>query len=569
MGKTLNPFALELLGSEFGFFDTAPLVAMAKQGVDFGAAGLPGGLRPVGADRGTAVQWDRFRTSMLPDMLASGQARCVTDPADISRTIIHPIAIEDKAKPPPGKPQKSRMIHNLAGRLWDPVSRRRYPSFNDATPFGDLPSVPLTKVAEVVSVIVLLARAGYRDSLHGATIDLQAAYYQVALHVSQLLLLGFLFDGVVYVVTGLPFGSKASPSIFCRFVNLVWYVLRRLRIMIFWYIDDACVLGATKVHADRSLSITYTILDFCGFTVNKGKSMAESERVIAYLGVVIDLNEWVIRIQPKSIDKLRFVIGSLLERRAWPTYRLRPILDSLVGLLNFLEVVIHALRPFKHWVIGLRRAASKHEVFTLNDTHLDLLQSILQLGLTRNESPIWCREDELARLHAHETATDACEEGFGGWGRSPDGEIVYFYGEWRDLVGLPEALIISDKEFLTHAMAVDLLLPHVVPGARAVDLAIDNQNAMSWVNHLRCQMFEGNGATQQRFHFLRCYWLMCATKNLAVTATYIHTLANRWADCLSRPAKVQDFVADLELLQLRSRRIPVSAQWFQRWTQLG
>ena len=69
-------------------------------------------------------------------------------------------------------------------------------------------------MTEVVATIVLLARAGHRDTIHGATIDLQAAYYQVALHASQLLLLGFLFDGLVYVVTGLPFGSKASPSIF-------------------------------------------------------------------------------------------------------------------------------------------------------------------------------------------------------------------------------------------------------------------------------------------------------------------------------------------------------------------
>ena len=206
-------------------------------------------------------------------------------------------------------------------------------------------------------------------------------------------------------------------------------------------------------------------------------------------------------------------------------------------------------------------------MFTLNDTHLDLLQSILVLGLSRNESPIWCREDELARLHAHETATDACEEGFGGWGRTLDGEVVYFYGEWRDLMGLPGDLIISDKEFLTHAMAVDLLLPHVIPGAKAVDMAIDNQNALGWINHLRCHMYEGNLATQQRFHFLRCYWLMCATRNLVVSTTYIHTLANRWADCLSRPVKVSEFLADIERLQLRSRRIRVDPAWFARWTR--
>ena len=227
-GSTLNPFGLERVGQAFGFFDTEPLVRLAKKGVDFGAAGLPPGLRPVGSDCGSAEQWARFGSSMLPDMLALGQARLVTDPIAAAKVIVHPVAIVDKAKPPPGKPQKSRMIHNLAGRLWDPVSRLRFPSFNDATPHKDLPSVPLAQVSDVVAALVLLSREGFRETVHGATVDLQAAYYQVALHVSKLLLLGFMFEGLVYVVTGLPFGSKASPSIFCRFVNLVWFALRSL-----------------------------------------------------------------------------------------------------------------------------------------------------------------------------------------------------------------------------------------------------------------------------------------------------------------------------------------------------
>ncbi len=77
-----------------------------------------------------------------------------------------------------------------------------------------------------------------------------------------------------------------------------------------------------------------------------------------------------------------------------------------------MEVVIHALRPFKHWVIGLWRAAAKSKVFTLNVTHLDLLQSIfLQLGLSLNEFPIWCPEDEQMPVRRASGAGDGLLKG--------------------------------------------------------------------------------------------------------------------------------------------------------------
>ena len=186
-GKTLNPFGLAEVGRAFGFFDTVPLVELAQKGVDFGARDLRPGLRPAGADHGSPEQWDRFRRDLLPEMLAAGQARGVFGKADAEAAIVHPVAIVDKAKPKPGQPQKSRMIHNLAGRLRDPVTGKRFPSFNDSTPYTELPSVPLARVSDVVAALVMLAALGFQDSVHGGTIDLKAAYYQVAIHVSQFL----------------------------------------------------------------------------------------------------------------------------------------------------------------------------------------------------------------------------------------------------------------------------------------------------------------------------------------------------------------------------------------------
>ena len=87
--RTLNPFGLQALGRAFGYFDTPSLVEMARKGVDFGASGLVAGLRPAGRDQGTPEQWERFGSSMLPDMLTQGQAKRVWDPGEAARVIGH------------------------------------------------------------------------------------------------------------------------------------------------------------------------------------------------------------------------------------------------------------------------------------------------------------------------------------------------------------------------------------------------------------------------------------------------------------------------------------------------
>jgi hypothetical protein len=347
--------------------------------------------------------------------------------------------------------------------------------------------------------------------------------------------------------------------------NLVWFALRALRVMIFWYIDDACVLGPTLEATNRSLAVVFGLLSFCGFRVNQAKSMRTGARRFSYLGLDFDLEAWFVRVQKKSVDKLVGLVERLRERTLWPCYRLRPILDSLIGLINFMEVVIQALRPLKHWLIGVRRAANRHEVFTLSATHRELLSLLGHIATSRNESPIWDREAELRKLHPHGVSTDACENGFGGWGRTSDGEVVFFHGLWSDLADLPEDLIIADKELIAHAMAVELLVPEVTPGTRAIDVQIDNKNAMGWVNHLRCHMSEGNHASFRRFRLLRSYFLMCSRLGLSVSASYVNTKLNVWADWLSRPDQVSAFYADVAASQCSVRRVSVPPGWFTAW----
>ena len=232
--STLNPFAFQYLGSLFGFFDTANLVRLIKEHVRFAPVGLPGGLSGRQSSVGTVDGVVYMRNVLLPQMLRDHQVRKATG-GELRKVIVHPIFMEPKSKQ-----GTFRMIHNLSAALFGQGTR--WPSFNAATPHHLLPKVGLCKVREILETLALLDALGYRGRIRGATIDLKAAYYSVRVHISDVLRMGFLFDGVVYVANGLPFGAKASPATFCRFVNLVWFVLLSLRIMNFWYMDDGLVL---------------------------------------------------------------------------------------------------------------------------------------------------------------------------------------------------------------------------------------------------------------------------------------------------------------------------------------
>ena len=84
---------------------------------------------------------------------------------------------------------------------------------------------------------------GFQDTIHLTSVDLEAAYYQVPLAQGQSKFLGFIFDGNIYQGLGLPFGSKASPSIFVRIMNLLWRFLAFLHVLCFWYMDDSIIIG--------------------------------------------------------------------------------------------------------------------------------------------------------------------------------------------------------------------------------------------------------------------------------------------------------------------------------------
>jgi hypothetical protein len=210
--SNLNPFGIALLARLLNWFDGPALVRMVFRGVCFLASGLVAGSRPAWANRFTDDSagnsaTDYFASTLLPKMLRKGHCRRAL-PEEIPQCIVHTISLIPKSVV-----GTFRMIHDLTCTLVAPDGSRGV-SFNEATPHLFLPKTRLATIAGVLEVLSMLEKMGFRATVHLASVDLEAAYYQVHLAPGEAIKLGFLHDGTVYLFLGLPFGSKGSPSIF-------------------------------------------------------------------------------------------------------------------------------------------------------------------------------------------------------------------------------------------------------------------------------------------------------------------------------------------------------------------
>ena len=80
-----------------------------------------------------------------------------------------------------------------------------------------------------------------------------------------------------------------------------------------------------------------------GVDTNQAKSMAAPASTATSLGFVFDVEAWSVSIKPSTIAKTQEAIKTLLARGPtfrWPAGSLVRLLESLAGLLGFIEHVI-------------------------------------------------------------------------------------------------------------------------------------------------------------------------------------------------------------------------------------
>jgi hypothetical protein len=471
-----HPLAMRFMADQLGgYFDARLILDMLTNGVHWrlkseqrlrGARGFQGAI-------GDEDACGYLREVLLPKALAEGKLHTVVDPVVKARCIYSPIFLVEKSNREVGSGRRQyRICQNLSAplRLKDGSMSA---SMNDNTPLEDLPSVPLGTASRIIAKLVysriLAEELGHsHKDIRLVAIDLTDAYYQWLVDGGQQECVAFEFDGDCYTHNGLPFGSCLSPSCFCRFMHLVWCFLEQVGyILCNWYMDDGLIISITPARAARDHAEVLRVLAWMGVDTNQAKSMAAPASTAISLGFVFDVEAWSVSIKPSTIAKTQEAIKSLLARGPtfrWPAGSLVRLLESLAGLLCFIEHVILSVGPVKRHVLDLLHGARRETHFSIGFDACWQLEKASRWLLERNSAPIRLAEVELRNAPNHRLHTDAsggADAGFGAWVVGHDGTLFALRGRWSDLVALPADLVIADMELLVILMALQLLLPKV------------------------------------------------------------------------------------------------------------
>ena len=152
-----------------------------------------------------------------------------------------------------------------------------------------------------------------RDSLRRddwlTSIDLKDAYFHVPVHSSSQPFLRFLWRGVVYQFRCLCFGLSTAPHVFTRVFQSVSLLAHRAGIRLFRYLDDWLIATSSR---QSSIDATRWVLDLClelGLLVNFSKSDLQPARSLVYLGMILDMEQFVVSPTPARLCKFAGVLG--------------------------------------------------------------------------------------------------------------------------------------------------------------------------------------------------------------------------------------------------------------------
>lgn len=125
-----------------------------------------------------------------------------------------------------------------------------------------------------------------QDSVVFSTLDLENGFFHVPIKERSKKYTGFVVKDGQYEFNRVPFGLYNSPSVFQRFINVVFRPLEKQGIML-TYLDDIVVLGKTNEEAMVNLGKVLDEASQNGLQI-KWKKCQFLQRKIKYLGYVVE-----------------------------------------------------------------------------------------------------------------------------------------------------------------------------------------------------------------------------------------------------------------------------------------
>ena len=338
----------------------------------------------------------------------------------------------------------------------------------------------------------------------GAKIDLKDAYFHMAVDPALRPYLRMKIEQDLWEFQGACFGLNVLPYLFTRLIKPLEKIWRSQGILIFVYLDDILLLGASKKQVEKHLDVVTTTLLSAGFKINLKKSYLAPSQEIVHLGYILKLGEGRL-VVPPTLKSIRKEVGKLVTKTSMSCRKMASILGQVRAYLTALpclRVLTDELMAFTHqhtqgwdsiWPIPTRVRDQAREL-------KEFLSSDEGLPFTQNPSRL---------LHS-----DSSTHAWGGIDET--GGVIQEF--WRDAQGLH----INIKEL---SAAISTVRSFAKPG-ETVTIKVDNTVALSYLQ-------KQGGRKINLNRLIKPFLLWCRLNKVQVRAEWVPTTEQK-ADSISR-----------------------------------
>ena len=279
-----------------------------------------------------------------------------------------------------------------------------------------------------------------------AKVDIKSAYRHIPIHPRSQRATGlqwrftdgeecFLYDAKM------PFGARASPTIFHRISQAVKRMMqRRGHDLIVAYQDDFLVIGESYDQCLEAWLALINLLLRLGFEINFKKLVAPTTCLV-FLGVQLDSIACELTLPADKLVKIRDNVSSFLHMKRATKRQLQ----SLAGSLNFAAKVVRGGRSFLRRILNsiqqLRRPSHKARLDGAVRGDIVWWHSFLEQF---NGVAAFVDERPITPI-----LTDACKASGGAF---CDGD--FFYLNWEKDYPVMAGMHINYKETMTAVLAV-------------------------------------------------------------------------------------------------------------------
>ena len=364
------------------------------------------------------------------------------------------------------------------------------------------------RMDNLISVMCLISPGDWLVS-----IDLSDAYHSVAMHLSSMPFLAFIFLKICYQFTCLPQGLSPSPRIFTMLMRVVLKYLRSLSVKIGAWIDDFILAANSAALVSSHASLTLQTFEELGFIPNIEKSQLKPVQKLCHLGLIWDTVNYCVSVPPEKLAGVQKKCQQALSSQVSLT-----LLSSILGSIEFFRwgfpyAAIH-YRALQRCVTShLSRGFSYKSIISVSSSARKDLEWWISTSYPLPARSLYSFSPDVTLF------SDSSSTGWGGWTSSGE----HTFGWW------------SQSEAKLHVNFLELKAVFILfqcffrlSSNSSILIRTDSSTVVAYINN------QGGSCSARLCSLALKLWDFCIQRNIMIKAVHVPGKDNSKADALSR-----------------------------------